>query len=198
MARFSNKTITEHGQVRNAPGVRRDLIVIEPPDRGWAEAFETQRAAIEGVLAGSLVARIEHIGSTSVPGLPAKPIIDMLALIEDYDAFAPALLELERLRWMISPEPGDADRRKWSVCFPTVERRTHHLHVVEHDSTAWRDWLLFRDYLRAHFEEATRYGELKKELATANRSDRHAYRSGKAPLIGELMERARAWSDAGR
>ena len=187
----------ENRRVRNAD-VRQDSIVIEPHDSGWAEAFEIQRAAVEGVLAGSLAARIQHIGSTSVPGLFAKPIIDMLALIQDYDAFAPALLKLERIRWMLSPEPGDADRRKWSVCFPTVEHRTHHLHVVEHNSTSWRDWLLFRDYLRAHREEALRYAELKQDLAAADRSDRVLYRSGKAPLIGELMERARAWSDAGR
>lgn len=191
-------TAQENRRVQNAPGVRQDSIVIEPPDPGWAEAFETQRAPVEGALAGSLAAPIHHIGSTSVPGLPAKPIIDMLALIHDYDAFAPALLKLERIRWMLSPEPGDADRRTWSVCFPTVERRTHHLHVVEHTSTSWRDWLLFRDYLRAHREEALRYGELKQDLAAADRSDRVLYRSGKAPLIGELMQRARAWSDAGR
>lgn len=70
--------------------------------------------------------------------------------------------------------------------------------IVEHHSTAWRDWLLFRDYLRTHVQAAARYAELKQELAAADRSDRVRYRAGKAPLIAELMEQARAWSDAGQ
>jgi GrpB-like predicted nucleotidyltransferase (UPF0157 family) len=174
--------------------VRRDPIVIQPHDPRWAQDFDIQRAALEPVLAGWLVAPVEHIGSTSVPGLPAKPIIDMLAVIDDYAGFAPALPELERVGWVHAPEPGDEDDRKWSVCFPGVEYRTHHLHVVEHDSDSWRDWLLFRDYLRTHVDAAEQYAALKRELAAADRNDRVRYRSGKAPLIDELMDQARAWS----
>ncbi|MBZ2198359.1 GrpB family protein [Occultella gossypii] len=174
--------------------MRQDLIVIQSHDPEWGQAFETQRAAVEGALASWLVARVEHIGSTSVPGLPAKPIIDMLALIDDYDTFGPARQELEQVHWVVAPEPGDEDLRKWSACFPTAEHRTHHLHVVERNSSAWRDWLLFRDYLRTNVEAARRYAELKRELAAADHRDRVRYRAGKAPLIAELMERARLWS----
>lgn len=98
--------------VCKAEDVRQDLIIIQPHSPEWAEAFEAQKAAVKSALAGGLVAPIEHIGSTSVPGLPAKPIIDMLAVIDDYEAFAPALLELERIRWVPAPEPGDAGRRR--------------------------------------------------------------------------------------
>jgi GrpB-like predicted nucleotidyltransferase (UPF0157 family) len=178
--------------------VRQDLIVIEPHDPGWADAFQTQKAAVEDAFRDWLVAPVEHIGSTSVPGLPAKPIIDMLAVTDDYQAFVPALVGLDRIGWVPAPEPGDEDRRKWSICFPSVEHRTHHLHVVEHSSVGWRDWLLFRDYLRTHTEEAARYAKLKTELASADHSDRARYRTGKAPLIAEIMERAKAWSEAGR
>jgi GrpB-like predicted nucleotidyltransferase (UPF0157 family) len=173
--------------------VRRDPIVIQPHDPQWAQDFDVQRAALELVLAGRLVAPVEHIGSTSVPGLPAKPIIDMVAVIDDYAGFTPALPELERIGWVHAPEPGDDGQRKWSACFPSVEYRTHHLHVVERVSASWRDWLLFRDYLRAHADAAERYAALKRELAAADRSDRPRYRSGKAPLIDELMNQARAW-----
>jgi GrpB-like predicted nucleotidyltransferase (UPF0157 family) len=174
--------------------VRRDPIVIQPHDPRWAQDFDVQRTALQQVLAGRLVAPVEHIGSTSVPGLPAKPIIDMVAVINDYAAFAPALPELDRIGWVHAPEPGDEDDRKWSVCFPSVEHRTHHLHVVEHGSGSWRDWLLFRDYLRTHVDAAERYATLKRELAAADRNDRPRYRAGKAPLIGELLDQARAWS----
>ncbi|WP_129788887.1 GrpB family protein [Promicromonospora panici] len=175
--------------------MRQDPIVIQPHDPGWAELFATQKAALEPVLVSWLVAPIEHIGSTSVPGLPAKPIIDMVAVTDDYTGFAPALSELQRIGWTHAPEPGDEVERKWSVCFPTVEHRTHHLHVVERNSASWRDWLLFRDYLRTHAEPAEQYAALRSELAVADRHDRVRYRSGKAPLIGELMQRARAWND---
>lgn len=176
--------------------VRKDAIVIQPYDFRWAHDFDIQRAALESVLAGRLVMPVEHIGSTSVPGLPAKPIIDMLAVTDDCARFVPALVDLARIDWVHAPEPGDEDHRKWSVCFPNVQHRTHHLHVVEHGSASWRDWLLFRDYLRTHAEAAERYAALKSELAAADRTDRVRYRSGKAPLIGELMERARAWKSS--
>jgi GrpB-like predicted nucleotidyltransferase (UPF0157 family) len=189
---------SDHQAPRKAGNVRQDLIVIEDHDPAWADAFETQKAAVEGAVRDWLVAPVEHIGSTSIAGLPAKPIIDMLAVIDDYQAFKPALSALERIGWTPAPEPGDEDRRKWSVCFPIVEHRTHHLHVVEHDSDGWRDWLLFRDYLRTQNEDAVRYAELKRELASADHSDRVRYRMGKAPLIAEIMERARAWSETGR
>ena len=150
----------EHQVPGKVGNVRQDLIVIEDHDPDWADAFETQKAAVESAVRDWLVAPVEHIGSTSIPGLPAKPIIDMLAVIDDYQAFRPALSALERVGWTPAPEPGDEDRRKWSVCFPNVEHRTHHLHVVEHASDGWRDWLLFRDYLRTHNEHAVRYAEL--------------------------------------
>lgn len=173
--------------------MRKDDIVIQPYDTLWADAFQAQAAVLTPVLADSLVAPIAHIGSTSIPGMPAKPIIDMLAVIDDYDAFRPVMPQLPSLGWTHAPEPGDEDRRRWSLCFPTVEHRSHHLHVVERTSTGWRDWLLFRDYLRDHPADAERYAALKQALARGDATDRDRYRSGKAPLIGELMERARDW-----
>jgi GrpB-like predicted nucleotidyltransferase (UPF0157 family) len=152
---------------------------------------------LEAALGDWLVSPIEHIGSTAVPGLPAKPIIDMLAVIDRYEAFAPALTELERIGWIHAPEPGDPGQRKWSACLPNVEHRTHHLHVVERDSTGWRDWLVFRDFLHAHPEQAARYAALKQELSAVDAEDRPRYRAGKAPLIRELTDRARRWSRSG-
>ncbi|MFI2364251.1 GrpB family protein [Promicromonospora sp. NPDC019610] len=178
--------------------MRQDPIVIQPHDPRWQHDFDAQRRALERVLAGYLVAPVDHIGSTSVPGLPAKPIIDMLALVHDHGAFARALPGLLRIGWVHAPEPGDVERRTWSVCFPSAELRTHHLHVVEHASAGRRDWLLFRDYLRTHPEAARRCAALKTELAAQDRRDRVRYRSGKAPLIGELMDQARAWSSQAR
>lgn len=175
--------------------MRQDPIVIQPYDPAWPSSFATQKAALESELTDVLVAPTQHIGSTSVPGLAAKPIIDMLALVDDYAAFTEAPQRLEHLSWVAAPEPGDADRRTWSLCFPSVERRTHHLHVVEQASPAWRDWVLFRDYLRAHPDDARRYARLKHSLAATDARDRPAYRAGKGPVIAELMDLARDWQD---
>ncbi|WP_243056665.1 GrpB family protein [Nocardioides sp. SR21] len=166
--------------------MRRDPIVIQPYDAAWPARFEEQRAVLEPVLG----VPVHHIGSTAVPGLPAKPIIDMLAVVEDHTRVPGE--RLESAGWVHAPEPGDEEQRKLSYCHPTVEHRTHHLHVIEHDSDGWRDWLLFRDYLCEHPDEAERYAALKRELAAQDDTDRPRYRAGKAPLIAELMVTARS------
>lgn len=178
--------------------MRQDPIVIEVYDPVWAQSFRSHKATIEALLGERLVAPLEHIGSTSVPGMPAKPIIDMLAVVEDYEAFTPAVPGLESIGWLHAPEPNDEGLRKWSLCFPSVEHRTHHLHVVEYASSGWRDWLLFRDFLSTHVEEAERYAALKRTLAATDDRDRARYRAAKAPLIGKLLDQARIWDRDGR
>ena len=171
---------------------RSDPIRIVDADPAWAEAFEAQRRVLTPHLIDHLVRPIEHIGSTSVPGLPAKPIIDMLAVIDDHDSVGASLLDLEPIGWCLAPEPGDARRRRWSLCSPSIARRTHHLHVVERRSTSWPDWLLFRDHLRTNPADAALYADRKRELAAVDDLDRVRYRAAKAPLIAEILVRARA------
>lgn len=173
--------------------MRLDPIEIRPYDPHWPESFGVQSARLQATLSGWLSAPIEHIGSTSIPGMPAKPIIDMLGLVADYESFAAALPHLSSIGWVHAPEPGDLEQRKWSNCFPTVQHRTHHLHVVEDASPEWRGWLLFRNYLRTHSAAAERYGDLKRRLAEIDNTDRVRYRASKAPLIEELMQQARTW-----
>lgn len=161
--------------------MRQDLITVVPYDASWPESFERQRAVLEPVLAGVLTGPIEHIGSTAVPGLAAKPIIDMLARVSDQLA-VPALGDQ-----LLAPEPGDAEGRRSSWCRPSVEHRTHHLHVVEGDSTGWPTWLAFRDHLRRHPDRAAEYADLKLRLAAADPVDRVRYRAAKAPLIMAIL-----------
>ncbi|MEV0730203.1 GrpB family protein [Polymorphospora sp. NPDC050346] len=85
--------------------------------------------------------------------------------------------------WVHAPEPGDAENRKWSLCHPDIARRTHHLQVVERRSDGWREWLAFRDHLRADGEARDAYAALKRRLAAANDRDRPRYRAGKAGFI---------------
>jgi len=152
----------------------------------WSASFERERQRLTPVLAPRLVHPIEHMGSTSVPGLVAKPIIDMVAVVESIDELGAIEPLLHEIGWVAAPEPGDAELRKLSYCSPSVEARSHHLHVVEQRSSGWREWLAFRDHLRAHPEVAAEYGELKTRLAEAHGADpndRTAYRAGKADWV---------------
>ena len=181
--------------------MRRDPIVIVPSDPGWPASFAAARDRIEPVLRPWLVRPIEHVGSTSVPGLPAKPIVDMLAVVRDIADIADvagAIAGLESAGWVHAPEPGDEADRRLSFCTPTVANRTHHLHVVEERRADWPGWLAFRDCLRTHPGLAGAYAALKRELAAAHGADpneREAYRRGKDAFIQEVtrltLERGR-------
>ncbi len=173
--------------------MRLDPIVICPYDPSWVESFARQRDRIAPLLAGWITRDIEHMGSTAVPGLAAKPIIDMLAVVDDIHARQRATDLLDTVGWVHAPEPFDEVERKLSFCFPGVARRTHHLHVVEGSSDDWRGWLAFRDYLRSHEGTVVAYADLKTRLADAHGhdpNDRDAYRQGKAEFIRTLTEQA--------
>jgi GrpB-like predicted nucleotidyltransferase (UPF0157 family) len=170
--------------------MRRDRIKIVPYDETWPALFEEQRPVLEGLLRPWLRSPVEHIGSTAVPGLAAKPIIDMLAVIGRYEDFASALPRTGEAGWIRAPEPGDDASRQYSLCYPNIARRSHHLHVVEASSAAWPSWLAFRDYLRDHPASALEYGQLKRRLAEADDQDRPRYRAAKAPFIGEILRKS--------
>jgi GrpB-like predicted nucleotidyltransferase (UPF0157 family) len=175
--------------------MRRDPIVIVPYDPSWAECFAMQRDRIAPLLRGWAARDIEHMGSTAVPGLQAKPIIDMLAVVDNIHAERSSAGVLDAVGWVHAPEPFDEAERKLSFCFPGVARRTHHLHVVEETSGDWRGWLAFRDYLRSHDDTVAEYAALKTELANAcghDPNDRDAYRQGKSAFIRAVTDKALA------
>lgn len=167
--------------------MRLDRITITEYDANWPALFEEQRRPVQAALSPYLTRPIEHMGSTAVPGLPAKPIIDMLAVITDQAAVT--FDALSATGWLPAPEPGDAHARKHSWCYPTTEHRTHHLHIVEQSSTAWPTWLAFRDHLRSAPADRDEYARLKRALSAANDEDRPAYRAGKAPFITAVLNR---------
>jgi GrpB-like predicted nucleotidyltransferase (UPF0157 family) len=166
--------------------VRQDPIELVPYDAAWPASFELQREQVADALAPWLIGSVEHIGSTSVPGLAAKPIIDMLARVADYDA-GDLVAAMQTIHWVRAPEPDDRESRKWSFCFPSTAWRTHHLHVVEDRSPGWPTWIAFRDHLRTHPADAAEYARIKLTLAAVDDRDRPAYRAGKAPFIEEIV-----------
>ena len=167
-------------------------IVVSDYDPAWSAMFERERARVQEAL-GLIVVTIEHVGSTAVPGLAAKPIIDLLvgvrSLPEARDRCV-GPLEALRYRYMAEYEswlPNEMLFRK-GVPGPW----THHVHLMEPRCPRWEEFTLIRDYLRRHEEVASAYADLKRALALVFDDDIAGYRNAKAPFIRAVLARARA------
>src|SRR5438477_6196865 len=159
-------------------------IHVVPYDPTWPVRFAEERAALAGVLAPWLAGPIEHIGSTAVPGLVAKPVIDIMAAVESLDASRPALAAVAALHYVYFPYR--AEIMHW-LCKPSDEVRTHHLHLVPYGSTLWRERLTFRDRLRADPRVAAEYAALKLSLAAKYEFDREAYTNAKESFVRRIL-----------
>jgi GrpB-like predicted nucleotidyltransferase (UPF0157 family) len=162
-----------------------DRVEISEYDPTWAELFERERQRLSGVF-DSRALGIEHIGSTAVPGLCAKPIVDILVGLDRLELTEEQIAAMERLDYEYLGEFGLPGR----LYFRTSPRK-YHVHVVEHSGEHWERHLVFRDALRSDAEERRRYDELKRRLAAEGHS-RDAYTELKTPLIREVEARARA------
>jgi GrpB-like predicted nucleotidyltransferase (UPF0157 family) len=170
-----NRTARDDG---NAP------VEVVAYDPAWPSQFAEERAALEGLLAHWVVADIEHVGSTAVPGLAAKPVIDIMAPVESLEASRGSIEAASRAGYTYWPYKADV--MHW-FCKPSAARRTHHLHVVPFESPLWFDRLRFRDALRSDANLAERYAELKLRLAGRYRHDREAYTEGKSGFVAAVL-----------
>jgi GrpB-like predicted nucleotidyltransferase (UPF0157 family) len=172
-------------------------VEVVPYDPRWPERFREEEAHLRSILPAELVGRIEHFGSTAVPGLAAKPVVDILVEVRDLDEakrLVVPVLEEEGYEYVWRPTHGD-DGGPWYAWFikrdAETGARTHHLHMVEPGFTEHWDRLLFRDYLLEHPEAAAEYAELKRRLASASPDDRAAYTAGKSEFIDRVTECAK-------
>jgi GrpB-like predicted nucleotidyltransferase (UPF0157 family) len=158
----------------------------------WDPAWPVRAAEEAAAVAEALRAvRVEHIGSTAVPGLSAKPVLDLLAGLRSLDLGPAELQGMQALGYEYLGEHGLPGRLFFRK---SPERRTHHVHAVGLGGTEWRRHLAFRDYLRAHPDEAARYGEAKRALARAVQGDWEAYTDRKTGIASDLQTRALAWA----
>lgn len=173
----------------------REEIRIAPYDPQWPAQFRGECDHLRRCLPSELLGRIEHFGSTAIPGLAAKPIIDLLVEVADLEATKARIvpvLEAQGYDYLWRPAISVDDGLPfyaWFIKRNAAGARTHHIHMVEAHFTQW-DSLIFRDYLLAHPNIAQEYQELKLQLATAHPNDREAYTLGKSEFIGRVMKAA--------
>jgi GrpB-like predicted nucleotidyltransferase (UPF0157 family) len=165
-----------------------DDVRLEDYDPDWPDMYETMAALVRARTSPDLVRRIEHFGSTAIPGMPAKPVIDMLLEIPSFAAARQALIPL------FNQQANEYWMQEQDMCF-IVRRgflgtRTHHLHAAPTGSPYW-ERLAFRDYLRTHAEDARRYSALKKDLAARYPTDREEYTLAKGQFIKEITAKAK-------
>lgn len=166
-----------------------DEIEVLPFDAAWCDKFKLERLELKKILPSETILGLEHFGSTAIPDMPAKPIIDILIAVRSIeaarDAFPTLMDELGYDFW--------ADNSKQDRLFfvkgmpPRGTKRTHHVHVCEKPSEMWGQ-LIFRDYMISNPKEAAEYALLKRQLAAEHSTDREAYTQGKDEFISKIMK----------
>ena len=170
-------------------------VAVVPYDPRWPEMFQEEKEHLLSCLPATLIKRVEHFGSTAVPGLSAKPIVDILievtSLDETREKISP-ILESQGYDYFWRPTWGDDTPPfyAWFIKRDPGGNRTHHIHMVEPHFEHW-DRLLFRDYLVEHPEVAHEYGVLKQRLSQSHENDRVAYTKAKTEFVVRVTEMAK-------
>ena len=163
------------------------IVELASYDVTWPEQFRAEQAILSSALRQWLTDSIEHVGSTAVPGLVAKPIIDIMAPVQSLEASTAAIKAAIAIGYVYYPYK--ADIMHW-FCKPSPSYRTHHLHLVPQNSPLWSARLLFRDELRRNKALADEYATLKKQLAERFAMDREAYTQAKEPFVNRVLATA--------
>ena len=177
-------------------GLKRGTVALVPHEPAWeAEAARTIEE-LKGILRDAAV-DIQHVGSTAIPAIQAKPIVDIAVAVRDFADINAKQAELEA-RGFYRRSWNDEDQELFacgSYYDGTGDKQTHFIHVVLADGTEWRNYLNFRDYLNANPAEAKAYEALKLSLAAANPEDagREKYTAGKHDFVREILRKAEAW-----
>ncbi|MFF3851208.1 GrpB family protein [Streptomyces sp. NPDC002328] len=165
-------------------------VEIMPYDPAWPAMFARWGTGLRAAL-GDAAARIDHIGSTSVPGLAAKPVIDIQISVASLEATDPFLGPLTDMGLVYRADNPERTKRYFRE--PPGQRRTH-VHVRQLGSFSQQFPLLFRDYLRCHLAAANEYAAAKQHCAAKFRNDRHGYVQAKDAFVWDIIRRADAWA----
>ncbi len=158
-----------------------EAVEIVPYDPAWRDAYKEEEIRIHTAL-GELALAVHHIGSTAVPGLDAKPIIDIMVVVRRLEDAVYCIAPLRKLNYAFINHPQNIDRRFFRKGFP----RTHHLHIVAENSASLCEHLVFRDALRANPTWRQEYAEFKSGLASQHKEDRATYSEKKSSFVKEV------------
>ncbi|MDQ4123905.1 MAG: GrpB family protein [Acidobacteriota bacterium] len=167
-------------------GLEKGAIKLSPHREEWHELFAVEARQLTAAI-GKYTLAIEHIGSTAICGISAKPIIDIMLGMREIADVGQVIEPFEELGYIYCGENGITNRHYFRKGSPL---RTHHLHIVELNCEFWNNHLLFRDYLRVHPQIAFQYENLKRELARTHRENREAYTEGKTAFIKNVLKAA--------
>jgi len=172
----------------NKIGLKRGAVVLKQHHQEWARAFEVEKEFLQNLL-GSFALEIEHIGSTAVQGLAAKPIIDILLAVKSLAYISDIRPLLERAGYEYRKNGSDGAQ----VLFVKgpEEQRTHYLHITEVGSSVWENDIVFRNYLRTHPKSIEEYTKLKENLASQYADKREQYTAGKKDFIKKIIDEVR-------
>lgn len=167
-------------------GLERGIVKLEPSKKEWTELYKEEVQRLKDI-ANNWFRDFEHIGSTAIGGIPAKPILDILAVIEDLGEAKNLIPILEEHGYEY--RPGDVEGRLFFAKGPRTNR-TIYLSITERGSDFYEEKIAFRDYLRKHPEAAEQYTSLKKRLAEEHPKNREKYTALKEDFIQNILDRA--------
>ena len=177
-------------------GLKRGIVELCDHDKAW-EQNATQTIEKLKVIFGNIATDIQHVGSTSIMNIKAKPIIDIAVAVNNFDGVMKLVPTLEQSGFMYRQHDVVGD-----MLFACGDRntdiRTHHIHVVTTGSKEWQDYINFRNYLNTKTDVAKEYEALKLRLMSEYQSDRLAYTEGKAEFITHTLRKAQVWSFLGK
>lgn len=181
--------MNEHEDRSKWPVWAEETIVIEEPTPEWQIKGEEEKKQLLSLLDPFEIIDIEHIGSTSIPSLPAKPIIDIMTKVKDFSRSDEMVAVLSEHDWNYIPP--SLDQREWRKYFVKVHnnKRVAHLHIVQEGSERWDEHLQFRNTLRNNPKLVAEYATLKKRLAHEFAGDREAYTEAKSEFIQKILKR---------
>lgn len=167
--------------------MKRASVVLEEYDQSWPSKFEDEKKHLMAIAGEWCHGGIEHVGSTAVPGMVAKPVIDVMFGVESLEKSKPAIKVLVANGYEYWPYKTDA--MHW-FCKPSDAFRTHHLHLIPFENRLWKERIKFRNLLRSNDRIAYEYARLKRELASSHKEDRETYTQKKWPFIQQVLRRA--------
>lgn len=186
--------ITSEDFIRDTPDVlKKDHVSLVSYNPEWPNLAQMEIDKLTSAFPAKTIIDIQHVGSTAIPGLSSKPILDIqiaVQSLEDMKLMAvPILQKIGYEYWDNNPDP----KRMFFVkgMPPYGEQRTHHVHIVEHNSEHWRNKLIFRDYLRSHVKIAKEYEQLKAKLAQEHMHDREKYTDAKLSFVNKVLQLAK-------